>query len=170
MRLCVRVCGRQCVRLCVRLCVHLCVFALATVLNQYGDIMRASFTCAGTGDVETYTTLFSYYGFRYMQLTGFPGVPGTADFSAQFTHSAVEATGAFDSSNALLNNIQHCHRYASLSNLMDVPTDCPQRERRGWLGDAQLSAETTIANFDMGAFYTKFLRDIRDSQLFYTPT
>jgi alpha-L-rhamnosidase len=58
-------------------------------------------------------------------------------------------------------------RFASLSNLMDVPTDCPQRERRGWLGDAQLSCQTTISNFDMGAFYTKWMRDIRDSQEFY---
>lgn len=46
-----------------------------------------------------------------------------------------------------------------------IPTDCPQRERRGWLGDAQLSAETTLNNFDMGAPYTKFLRDIRDAQV-----
>jgi len=141
-----------------------------TVLNQYGGIMRANFTCAGTGDLETYTTLFSYYGFRYVQLTNWPGVPNEASFSALFTHTAVPPTGEFNSDNVVLNKIQHCHRYASLSNLMDVPTDCPQRERRGWLGDAQLSAETTISNFDMAAFYTKFLRDIRDSQLFYTPS
>jgi len=141
-----------------------------TVLNQYGNIMRANYTCAGTGDIESYTTLFSYYGFRYVQVKNFPGVPDEASFTALFTHSNVEPTGEFNTNNALLNNIQHCTRYASLSNLMDVPTDCPQRERRGWLGDAQLSAETTISNFDMAAFYTKFLRDIRDSQLFYTPS
>lgn len=51
-------------------------------------------------------------------------------------------------------------------SFFSVPTDCPQRERRGWLGDAQLSAEFTIHNFDMAATYTKFLRDIRDTQLF----
>jgi len=140
-----------------------------TVLNQYGSAMRANFTCAGTGDVETYTTLFSYYGFRYVQLTNWPGVPVESSFSALFTHTAVPQTCQFSSDNVVLNKIQHCHRYASLSNLMDVPTDCPQRERRGWLGDAQLSAETAIVNFDMAAFYTKFLRDIRDSQLFVNP-
>lgn len=137
-----------------------------TVLNQYGNIMNSNFTCAGTGDVETYRTLFSYYGFRYVQLTNFPGTPDEGTFTAHFIHSNVEQTGAFNSDNQRLNNIQHMTRYASLSNLMDVPTDCPQRERRGWLGDAQLSTEVTISNFDMGAFYTKFLRDIRDSQVF----
>ena len=100
-------------------------------------------------------------------MTNFPGTPDESAFTAYFVHSDVEQTGSFNTNNALLNQIQHCTRFASLSNLMDVPTDCPQRERRGWLGDAQLSAETTIHNFDMAAFYTKFLRDIRDSQLFY---
>ena len=100
-----------------------------TVLNQYGNIMNSNFTCAGTGDVETYKTLFSYYGFRYVQLTNFPGVPDEGTFTAHFIHSAVGQTGAFNSDNDLLNNIQHCTRFASLSNLMDVPTDCPQRER-----------------------------------------
>ena len=137
-----------------------------TVLNQYGDIMNSNYTCAGTGDVEEYTTLFSYYGFRYVQVLNFPGTPDEGTFTAHFIHSNVEQTGAFNTDNDLLNNIQHCTRYASLSNLMDVPTDCPQRERRGWLGDAQLSAETTISNFDMAGFYTKWLRDIRDSQEF----
>jgi alpha-L-rhamnosidase len=79
-----------------------------TVLNQYGNIMRANFTCAGTGDVESYTTLFSYYGFRYVQVTNWPGVPDESSFSAQFTHSAVEPTGAFNTNNELLNNIQVC--------------------------------------------------------------
>ena len=106
------------------------------------------------------------YGFRYVQLTNFPGTPDEGTFTAHFIHSNVEQTGAFNTDNDLLNNIQHCTRFASLSNLMDVPTDCPQRERRGWLGDAQLSAETTINNFDMAGFYTKWLRDIRDSQEF----
>ena len=136
------------------------------VLNQYGNIMNSNYTCAGTGDVETYTTLFSYYGFRYIELTNWPGVPDEGSFTGHFIHSNVGQTGSFNSDNDQLNNIQHLTRFASLSNLMDVPTDCPQRERRGWLGDAQLSAETTISNFDMSGFYTKWMRDLRDSQEF----
>jgi hypothetical protein len=61
---------------------------------------------------------------------------------------------------------QHLHRYAALSNLMDVPTDCPQRERRGWLGDAQLAAETEIANFDIAALHTKVCVPCRASCAF----
>ena len=142
-----------------------------TVLNQYGDIMRSNYTCAGTGFLETYTTKFSYYGMRFVQVTNWPGVPTIDNFAAHFVHSAVVQTGEVNfGGGSILDNIQHCTKMASLSNLMDVPTDCPQRERRGWLGDAQLSAETAIYNFDMSAFYTKFLSDIRDSQVFYTPT
>jgi alpha-L-rhamnosidase len=103
-----------------------------TVLNQYGGIMNSNITCAGTGDVETYRTLFSYYGFRYVQITNFPGVPDEGTMLAHFIHSDVEQVGGFSTSNGLLNTVQHCTRFASLSNLMDVPTDCPQRERRGW--------------------------------------
>ena len=141
-----------------------------TVLNQYGGIMNANYTCKGTGDIETYQTLFAYYGFRFVQVTNFPGVPNEGSFLALFIHSDVPQTGSLTTDNHAINAIQHATRFASLSNLMDIPTDCPQRERRGWLGDAQLSCETTIHNFDMAAFYTKWMRDIRDSQSFYNST
>ena len=113
-------------------------------------------------------TLFdSYFGFRYIQLEGFPGNdPGEDALTAHFIHSDLDQTGEFSSSLPLLNSIQHATRYASLSNLMDIPTDCPQRERRGWLGDAQLSFETVIHNIDGGAFYTKWLNDFADTQVF----
>lgn len=77
--------------------------------------------------------------FRYVQLSGYPGVPGEQTLAAHFLHTDNPQTGSFSSSSPVLNAIQHATRYAALSNQMDVPTDCPQRERRGWLGDAQLS-------------------------------
>ena len=127
-----------------------------TIWNPYkNSAMQANFTCAGTGDVETYTTLFTWFGFRFAQVEDFPGVPNEGSFSALFVHSLVEQTGSLTSSNRVLNGVFHATRFASLSNLIDVPSDCPQRERRGWLGDGQLSAETTIALWDMGAFYTQ---------------
>ena len=73
-------------------------------------------------------------GFRYVQIVGFPGVPGEEALTAHFIHSAVPQSGEFISSSPLLNAIQHATRFASWSNLMDIPTDCPQRERFGWLG------------------------------------
>ena len=132
----------------------------------YPLIMTSNFTCAGTGEEETYTTLFSQYGFQFVQVTNYPpGVPlSLASMTAVTVNSAVGQGSALQSSNALLNSIQLATRYGSLSNLMDVPTDCPQRERRGWLGDGQISCEVVIHNFDAAAFYTKWLRDIADAQ------
>jgi len=130
----------------------------------YPLIMTSNFTCAGTGEVEEYTTLFSQYGFQYAQISNYPGTPALDSMTAYTVNSAVGQGSAFESSNALLNSVQQATRLASLSNLMDVPTDCPQRERRGWLGDGQLSMETVVHNFDAAAFYTKWLRDIGDAQ------
>lgn len=65
----------------------------------------------------------------------------------------------------LMNYVNHMTRFAALSNYINIPSDCPTRERRGWLGDGQLAAETLIHNFDMAATYTKWLIDIRDTQI-----
>jgi alpha-L-rhamnosidase len=151
----------------------------AEILDETGHIhnnylpkvpMQGTYVCAGTGGLETYRTHFSYYGFRYVQLEGFPGVPGESAVTAHFVHSDVPQSGEFLSSSSLLNAIQHATRYASWSNLMDIPTDCPQRERRGWLGDAQLSFETVIHNVDGGAFYAKWLQDFIDAQVYDNAT
>ena len=119
----------------------------------------------GDPDGEEYETHFTYHGFRYAELTGFPGVPTLDAVRGREVHTAVEATGNFTSANALLNGMQHMFLWSIKTNLASVPTDCNQRdERLGWMGDAHLSAETAILNFDMAAFYTNFLRDIQDAQ------
>ena len=148
------------------------LFPNFTVHNNYlpNAPMRGTYICAGTGGIEEYRTLFSYYGFRYVQIEGFPGVPGEEAVTAHFIHSDVPQSGEFSSSSPLLNAIQHATRYASWSNLMNIPTDCPQRERRGWLGDAQLSFETVIYNVDGGGFYTKWLNDFSDTQVYDNET
>ena len=117
------------------------------------------------GDVETYEPRFTYHGFRYVELTGIPGEPGIDTLQGRFVHSDVSRTGSFRSSNDLINRVHQNILWGQLSNLMSIPTDCPQRdERHGWLGDAHLSAEEAILNFDMAAFYTKYLEDIRFAQ------
>lgn len=90
--------------------------------------------------------------------------PAASSLTSRFIHSDLPKTGAFTSSNPLLNALQRATRYSILSNIMDVPTDCPHRERRGWLGDAQHVVETAVINFDGEAFYEKYLRDITDTQ------
>ena len=80
-------------------------------------------------------------------------------------HSDVEQIGNFKCSNELINKVHQNIVMGQLSNLMGIPTDCPQRdERQGWLGDAHLAAEESMFNFDMVAFYRKFLVDILHAQ------
>jgi alpha-L-rhamnosidase len=115
--------------------------------------------------MEVYEPRFTYHGFRYIEITGFPGVPTLENVEGKFLHTAVESTGKFNCSNELINKIHRNTIWGQLSNLMSIPTDCPQRdERMGWMGDAQLSAEEAIFNFDMAQFYTKYLLDIKLSQ------
>lgn len=122
------------------------------------------YTLKGRG-VEEYNARFTYHGFRYVELTGFPGVPSLNTLTAYFIHTDVGKTGSFSCSDELLNNIHKNVILSQMANLMSIPTDCPQRdERMGWMGDAQLTAEEAIYNFDMEAFYTKYLDDIMDAQ------
>jgi len=80
-------------------------------------------------------------------------------------HTAVGTVGSFVASKQILNDIQRLIHWSQLTNLFSVPTDCDQRnERQGWMGDAQATAEEAMINFDMAAFYTNFIRDIRDAQ------
>lgn len=123
------------------------------------------YICKGEG-LEQYEPHFTYHGFRYVELTGYPGTPSIESVEGRVVHSSVRPTGSFFCSNELINQIHSNYRWTQLSNLHSVPTDCNQRdERMGWVGDAQLSAEAAVYNFDMAGFYTKFAADIRESQL-----
>ena len=118
----------------------------------------------GEGD-EVYEPRFTYHGFRYVEVTGYPGVPTPDSIRGRVVYSAVRRTGNFSCSNPLLNQLQHNIVWGQLTNLHGVPTDCCQRdERMGWMGDAQGTAEEALYNFDMAAFYVNFIRDIRDVQ------
>jgi alpha-L-rhamnosidase len=115
--------------------------------------------------VEIYEPHFTYHGFRYVEITGFPGIPTKDMIKGLFFHSNVPQIGDFYCSNDLINQIHSNIIWGQLSNLMSIPTDCPQRdERQGWMGDAQLTTEEAVYNFDMARFYTKYLRDIKLSQ------
>ncbi len=117
------------------------------------------------GGPEVHEPKFTYHGFRYVEMTGYPGRPEPGALEGLFVHSDVERTGRFRSSNELIDAIHRNVLWGQLSNLMSIPTDCPQRdERHGWLGDAHLSAEEAAFNFDLAAFYAKFLDDIRLGQ------
>ncbi|HTE19919.1 MAG TPA: glycoside hydrolase family 78 protein, partial [Armatimonadota bacterium] len=111
---------------------------------------------------ETWAPRFTYHGFQYVEVTGFPGTPTRESVKARVTHTAVRDAGEFVCSNPLLNKIQHATRWAFVSNLASIPTDCPHREKNGWTGDAHLAAEQAIYNFHPAAAYTKWVGDLAD--------
>jgi len=118
----------------------------------------------GQGE-EVYEPRFTYHGFRYVELTGFPAVPTAETIRGRVVHSSVRQAGSFACSNPILNGLQRIIVWGQKTNLHSIPTDCSQRdERMGWMGDAQGTAEEAMMNFDMAAFYTNFIRDIRDVQ------
>jgi alpha-L-rhamnosidase len=118
----------------------------------------------GTG-TESWQPSFTYHGFRYVQVEGFPGVPDTDNLKGLQIYSSASDAGTFTSSNQMLNTIWENLVRGQKGNMHSVPTDCPQRdERLGWMGDAQIFAPTACYNMDMSAFFAKWMRDITDSQ------
>jgi alpha-L-rhamnosidase len=117
----------------------------------------------GEGE-EIWHSRFAYDGFRYVEVTGFPGRPEKDALTAIFFHSDVPPVGQFSCSNPLLNQIWTNARWSYLSNLHGIPTDCPHREKNGWTGDAHLAAEQAMFNYFPAAVYTKWLNDLGDEQ------
>ncbi len=136
---------------------------LNTAPNQNAEA-KDTYILRGGGP-EKYEPRFTYHGFRYVEVSGHPGVPSLDSIEGCFVHTDADSTGEFHCSHELLNRIHRNVLWSQQSNLMGIPTDCPQRdERQGWLGDAHLSAEEAMFNFDLPAFYAKFLEDIRLAQ------
>ena len=100
------------------------------------------------GGKEVYAPHFTYYGFRYVELTGFPGTPTLDAFTGCVVHSACPQAGSFRCGHPLLNRLQQCILWSQRSNMVGYPMDCPQRdERLGWMGDAHVTAEEAMHNF-----------------------
>ncbi|MBE6560173.1 MAG: hypothetical protein E7662_03525 [Ruminococcaceae bacterium] len=106
---------------------------------------------------------FSYYGFRYVIIDGYEQAPTPGDVEAIFVHQAVRELGNFSCSDLTLNRIYRFAKISTLSNLFNMPTDCPTREKQGWCNDAQASCEQMVQNFDMTRFYEKWMQDIYDA-------
>ncbi len=117
------------------------------------------------GGEERYQPRFTYRGFRYVQLEGYPGQPELGAVTGCIVRSAVEEAGFFSCSNELLNRLQQAVVRTEASNLHSLPTDCPQRdERLGWLNDCTVRAEEAVYNFHMAALFAKWMGDITDTQ------
>lgn len=118
----------------------------------------------GRGE-EIWEPRFTYHGFRYIQVEGYPGRPSPDSIAGRVLRSAVEPAGSFECSNQLFNQIHQMVRWTEAGNLHSLPTDCPQRdERMGWLNDMAARSEEAIYNFDLARLLAKWTADIADEQ------
>ena len=127
-----------------------------------------SYTLKGEG-LETWEPRFFYYGSRYLQVETSGHGPGAAprivELSSRFVHASARVAGTFSCSNRLVNRIHDLIVAAIRSNFQSVLTDCPHREKLGWLECSHLLAGCIMSNFDAATFYSKIAGDMGDSQL-----
>ncbi len=117
------------------------------------------------GGVEAWEPRFTYHGFRYVEVSGFPGAPSLDALEGRVVHDAMPRAGTFESSSDMLNRIYHNIFWGVRGNYRSIPTDCPQRdERQGWLGDRSQVSHSEAYLFDVAAFYSKWMADLSDSQ------
>jgi len=117
------------------------------------------------GKTDTFRPHFNYKGFRYVEVTSTKPITLTKEsLTAYFQHSDVPKAGTINSSDTIINQLWWATNNSYLSNLFGYPTDCPQREKNGWTGDAHTVIETGLYNFDSITIYEKWLADIRDAQ------
>ena len=150
------------------------IIRYAEMLNDDGDIYTANlrgapatdrFILRGGGE-EILEPRFTYHGFRYVEVKGILYRPSLEDALGMVFYSSAPETGVFETSSPLFNQLMHNILWTQRANLESIPTDCPQRdERLGWMGDIQAFSQTAIFNMNMAAFFTKWLRDVRDDQL-----
>ena len=138
--------------------------------NFYTENLRAAkqllqYTLKGGNTGEVYEPHFTFMGFRYIRIEGFPGELKPEHVKGIVIHSEMKPTSAFETSHPLINQLQHNIVWGQKGNFLDVPTDCPQRdERLGWTGDAQAFVRTAAFNMDIQAFFTKWLKDVEADQ------
>jgi alpha-L-rhamnosidase len=112
---------------------------------------------------EIFTPRFTFHGFRYVEVTGFPGRPTLDSLKGLRLNSDVQPAGSFECSNEMFNRIQQMVLWTELSNLFSVQSDCPHREKFGYGGDIVASSEMAMLNFDMARFYAKAAQDLADA-------
>jgi len=149
------------------------VLRFAEMLNPDGTIYTENLRAArctdtyilkGTGK-EIWEPRFTFHGFRYAEITGYPGKPVLDAITGVVVHSAIPMAGSFECSNPMVNQLYSNIVWSQRGNFIEIPTDCPQRdERLGWTGDAQIFIRTATYNMDVAAFFTKWLVDLEDAQ------
>ena len=145
----------------------------AEMLNDDGTIYTENLRSARQTDiyilrgdgVEEYIPFFTFHGFRYVEVTGFPGTPTLDSLAGLVMHNAVQSVGSFTCSDELVNKLQSNIVWGARGNFVSTPTDCPQRDERcGWTGDAQVFVRTACSNMDVASFFAKYMNAVDDGQ------
>jgi len=129
-----------------------------------------SYTLAGRADGEDWEPRFTFHGFRYAEIDGWPGdldaAAAAGDLVARVYHTDLERTGWFETSDPLVNRLHENVVWGMRGNFVDIPTDCPQRDERvGWTGDIQVFAPTASFLYDASGMLSGWLRDVAAEQL-----
>lgn len=143
-------------------------------LDPYGNIENSSMRQFAEGELkqcdeyimrgvesEEWEPRFTYHGFRYVKVQN---APKDFEIFARVVHTDLEIIGEFECSDDMLNKIHQAARRSTLTNFHSIPTDCPHREQNGWTGDALISCEQSLMNYDMIEAYRKWLDDFKDVQ------
>ncbi|WP_405406887.1 alpha-L-rhamnosidase [Streptomyces sp. NBC_01104] len=145
----------------------------AEVLNPDGTIYTANLRTARAtdtytlkgGGTETYEPRFTFHGFRYVEVTGYPGTPPPSAVTGRVIHTSAPFTMDFTTDSPLLNQLHHNITWGQRGNFLSVPTDTPARdERLGWTGDINVFAPTAAYTMESARFLSKWLVDLRDGQ------
>ena len=145
----------------------------AEALKPDGTLYRANLRGAKATDIytlkgqgtEMWEPRFTFHGFRYVEITGFPGKPSLDSIAGRIVNDDLQTNGTFECSNPLLNRIYRAVVWGVRGNYHSIPTYCPQRdERQGWLGDRSEESKGESYLFDNSALYAKWVQDIADAQ------
>jgi len=151
---------------------------LYPALDEYGELhglplmenlRDASCTdfyiCKGDPEGEWFMPRFTFHGYRYVEITGTDTPPAVGDVEGIVLSSITALSGGFECSDPLVNKLFENITWSQLGNFISIPTDCPQRnERMGWMGDAQVFAQTATYNGDVRLFFSRYLQAVRDLQ------
>lgn len=149
------------------------VLRFAERLNPDGTVYRTNLRSARCTDTyilkgegeEVWQPHFTFRGYQYVEVTGFPGKPTLDTLTGVALNSATPLVGRFECSSPMVNRLYQNIVWTQRANFISVPTDCPQRdERLGWMGDIQTFVGAAAYNADVESFMTKWMVDVRDAQ------
>lgn len=152
-----------------------------TIVIKHGEMLRADGSVytdnlrsatatttytTGSHELEIYEPQFTFYGFRYIEISGWLGELNPEDISAEVLYSDLSKTGSFECSNELINKLYSNIVWGQRGNFVDIPTDCPQRdERKGWTADTQVFMNVATYNMSCAEFYRKWIEDLNSNLL-----